>query len=270
MINPDEGSPAFIHIEEITLSTEAGEGTPSQNFTDAWVYADGQYIGTFELPGTFPILNSGLTKIQIFAGVKDNGFSSSRVQYGFLSPFTINVDLVPEETIELAPQVNYLPNILNFSLIDFEDASFQINAADGSDTTVVRVDNPDPLITVLEDKVGAVYLDEDHDFFRIETELFLPLSGVNFCYLELDYKNNTRFFMGLMQSGSAFNEVSLIGMNPSLDENGQSEWNKIYIDLSDAIDFLGNPLQFDLFFQGGIESGEAEVLIDNIKVVYTN
>ena len=72
--NPD---PSWVQIKAWTLEANASlngeEGSLSHNFTHAWVYADGQLIGVFELPVKIPILDEGSSELKIFPVIEDNG-----------------------------------------------------------------------------------------------------------------------------------------------------------------------------------------------------
>ena len=42
---------------------------------------DGTFLGAFELPSTIPILADGEHNFSIYAGVKANGISATRIRY---------------------------------------------------------------------------------------------------------------------------------------------------------------------------------------------
>src|SRR5688500_13907587 len=93
-VNPEE-IPSYLYIDKINLQTLAGEGTSKQDITDAWVYVQGQAIGVFELPARIPVLAEGNPEVWVYAGIKKDGISSTRVKYPFFKPFiTSSVNLV--------------------------------------------------------------------------------------------------------------------------------------------------------------------------------
>ena len=70
LINPDEEIPAYIEVKGFkTTSNYPTQGSASGKITDVWVFADGAYVGTYELPARFPILRSGKQKISFAASM---------------------------------------------------------------------------------------------------------------------------------------------------------------------------------------------------------
>ena len=59
--------PSYIHIEDITLTTNPNEGLNTHNITDVWIYVEGdseiEFRGAYPLPSTIPILKKDSTKI---------------------------------------------------------------------------------------------------------------------------------------------------------------------------------------------------------------
>jgi hypothetical protein len=73
--------------------------------------------------------------------------------------------------------------------------------------------------------------------------------------------------MGVQTGGLSPGAVGLIGINRSSGPGGTLVWKKMYVNLSDVVDFLQNGEDYEIFFQAEPESGEANVYLDNIKVV---
>jgi len=270
VFDKEEQIPAYIHIDSFVLETQPNQGTASHNFLDAWVYVNGAYVGTFELPADVPILAEGTSSLQIYAGIQDNGFASTRQQYGFVAPYETNLNFVPGEVIDVVPTVTYLTDLLSFDILNFEDPLPLLNPISFSDTSFTRVSTAGFDEDYLESWCARIALDEERDFFKLRSNIILDLAGKDFCYLELDYRNEIPFFAGLSVLAPFGEEQPLIGMNPSLDAAGDLEWKRIYIDLSDAIDILGNGDHYEFFIQGDSQDSEAEVFIDNVRIVYPN
>ena len=77
IIEPAAPSPTYIQIDTILLnSVQSVSGSSSHKITDAWVIVDGEYLGTFPVPGKFPIADGGTHSITIRAGIMEDGISS--------------------------------------------------------------------------------------------------------------------------------------------------------------------------------------------------
>jgi hypothetical protein len=93
----------------------------------------------------------------------------------------------------------------------------------------------------------------------------IPSSGYS-CFLELDYKCNIDFIVGLIgQDKTTGKEYQ----NDIMYINSKETWNKIYIDLTKAIQDSGLGL-YKIFFSCEHEDKNSisEVYIDNVKLLY--
>jgi len=255
--------PTYISINQITLITdEATEGSASSNIVDAWVYINDDLIGVFELPATFPVLKEGNAIIKVFAGIKNNGISASRIRYLLYEPHVEQINLVKGETITLNPIVTYTSNAKFTWIEDFENASLSFLYTSGSDTIFNK-----QTIDVKEGSFsGQAYLTDNMDFFEATSIGFssIPRTGGP-VYLELDFKTNEPLLIGVYLDN---NQYALVTLNTT------TFWKKIYIDLGSVINDSGPASEIKVFL--GIKettgitflTSNPEFFIDNIKLVH--
>jgi hypothetical protein len=248
--------PSYITIESITID----DNSTLNNITDAWVYIDDDLQGVYELPANFPVLAEGEHKLRIKAGIKDNGIASTRVSYPFYSSYIIeNHVFNPELTISISPEVSYLENV-NFFIEDFEGAGIDLEATSISDTSIIEFDNG-------INKYGGGVLIDSLITFEITTDELrnLPQAGAP-VYLELDYKCNTPFLVGVYINfpQSAVLQKDLLWITP------KEDWNKIYITLTSTISEAVGADFFKIFFsmKRDFTLDKNTIYFDNIKVVY--
>src|SRR5690606_1839939 len=74
--NKEEGVPTYIRIDDIGFETTEGQGTDDHKITHAWVYANDQFVGAYEVPALVPVLNQGNTEIKVSGGIEYNGISA--------------------------------------------------------------------------------------------------------------------------------------------------------------------------------------------------
>ena len=124
----EEPIPSYIYIEKIDLTVKPGgvQGTNAHDIKDAWILANGELIGVFELPCRVPILKSGETEIIIFAGIKVNGQSNNRKFYPFYDVFKQTVNLQPTVIDTLKPNVTYKEEVKFVWIVDFEDMAVSL------------------------------------------------------------------------------------------------------------------------------------------------
>ena len=99
--------PSYLSVSEINLVTNSNQGSNTHKITDIWLYVNDQFAGAYELPSTIPLLHKDTNNIKIFAGIKDNGISSTRVRYHFYKSFEKNVFLVEDSIVNIQPSFRY-------------------------------------------------------------------------------------------------------------------------------------------------------------------
>ena len=262
-IDINEGVPSYINIPSIEVITDpANEGSNSHKITDAWVYFNNNLQGCYPLPTTFPVLLDGKQNIKVRGGIKINGIAATRGDYPFYGDSTIEINLTKNSTLLLDSIVVSYADNLDFHIIDFETGSKEFEETSSSDTTFFIAND-----TLFGGNFGGVHLASPHLTFEIATEkIQLPKVGTP-VYVELNYKCNTAFQVGVFANYDQAPVIiqSILTINPKL------ESNKIYIDLTSAIINTQNADSHKVFIsmKRDINSNEiAELYVDNFKIVY--
>ncbi len=250
----NETIPANIRINDITLN----EINTTYKITDAWVYVDDQLQGVYELPALFPVLNNGKHNLRIKAGIKNNGIAATRISYPFYTSFILeNFEFVPNEIKTINPIVSYLDST-NYFVEDFEGIGINVSSTNISDT----------IINILNDgtnNYGSGILNDSLLTFEISTDdlTTLPQAGSP-VFLELDYKSNTQFLVGVYINYSLVVKKELIWINP------KENWNKIYIDLTNTISEGINAPSFSIFIgmKRDYNLDTNAIYFDNIRIIY--
>ena len=270
IINPDEEIPAYIYITGFDLSTGIGQGSASHAITDAWLTVNGEFLGMYTLPATIPILAQGEVNINLDAGIKDNGITSTPDIYPFYEPFSINVDLQPNEIDTIRPTTRYRSNT-KFSFIEEFETENQIFRE-------LRIGDLEHRVFLSDDVVfeggrsGMVPLDADFPAVEIATvDEYSDLTSTGaFVYVEVNYLSQTPVLFGVVAIDGGSNEVFLeAGFLPS------TVWNKIYLNLTPLF-FMGRSFEsYKIVFQSVIpfEGNEpamdnASLYLDNVKLVH--
>ena len=258
LVNIEENIPSIINIESIEL-----QGNHTSNITDAWVYIDNEFQGVYPLPANFPILKTGNQKITIEAGIKKNGISSSRVNYNYFTSYKLDTVLIENKSIKLYPKVNY--SLTNFPYNEnFEGI--------GSSLKVISDSLNHSLIKIYDssnNKFGNYYVKSEisgefGELFECNTNNFnLPKNQV--IYLEMDYKCNSTFIIGIYAKNNS-TEIK----TPIIYLNKKDNWNKIYISLTETIANYNEANEFKIFFALPRDTSLAhnEMYLDNIRLLY--
>lgn len=271
--------PAYIHVDVFSFTTDyAYEGAASHKITDVWLYIDGNLQGCYELPATIPILERGKHDVTLYAGIKLNGISQTRVIYPFYQPYIIEGFELEEKRVDtIHPSVTYYsPNESTINFRYMEDFERQVTLENDteSDTTIIRTERDDP--NNWNDAynnshysgyvwLGTTDTNDTIDYFCITSEEFydLPNQG-NSIILEMDYKCDEGFSVGLLAKIGGIETFPLYNINPSPDK-----WNKIYLNLGPRITDTQEASWFRFYIASSTDPDkEAEFYFDNIKLIY--
>jgi hypothetical protein len=242
-------------------------GELTENFTEAWVFVNGDQIGVFEVPFKIPLLLSGDANIKIYPAIKNNGISATKKIYPFMEVFEVNVLLEENKTITLNPTTQYYSST-KFWIEDFEDVNVKIEADVNSQAQLVT--GNDAAILKYGLKYGHVHFVNADEIWAAYTNgsLILPKGGKE-VYVEIDYYNTNNFTVGLAAYSSSSSKN-----NPDIQLNSQDvstvKWKKIYIDLKEIISSSTDANTFEVTFEAVKNSilTTSDIYIDNIKVVY--
>ena len=265
--------PSYISIDSISLTVTGDQGTASNKIVDAWVYTDNDLEGAFELPAKFPVLKSGTSQITILPGIKLNGMAETRVAYPFFNPIKVPVTLTHEIETKIDNKTTTYNSKTVFAwLEDFEDPNISIDTTSRSEVKLTRVG--DPALSALVPGEGnnwaakavikndsAIFECISHDAFVFPTYNSDLESSV---FLELNYKTNCAFTVGLFIYGAQTIQKPVVVVNPSV------TWNKIYINFTPTVLQNTDATKFKVYISARKDSNgpDAEILIDNIKLLH--
>lgn len=267
LINPDEEIPAYIEVKGIkTTSNYSTQGSASGNIKDVWVFADGAYLGTYELPAKFPVLLSGKQKISFAAGIEANGIASTNEFYPLYRFFETDVNLIPGQVSTMDTiTVEYFPALQYAWFEDFEkDTS---GGGISLDTTGISLANilPDSVDVFEGRRSLKMKVNATENFIECRTvgDGYLLTPGKDI-YLEMNYRCNQPFIMGFL--GTTISGEKTI---PIIKLNTKPEWNKIYVRLGPYVNANTDVLKFKIYFRLALASGLTEglVYLDNVKLI---
>lgn len=255
-------APMFLIAEDVTLETEGDQGANTHKIRDLSVYVDGFNIGVFNLPADIPILDDdNNTKVQVIAGIRNNGNSALPIEYPFYS--IEEFDYSYEESANIPFNVNFkYKEGAQFKILETFEGVHQFNANldDDEDTNLDK--NSDARSGNFS---GKITNNEDHPDFEFGSTFIFNADELfdTQIFLELDYKNTIPFQIGVLgyndQLGLRDYKIILIE---------SEDWNKIYIDFTDEI--INSQIdEFQLIFRNANAPGEyGSVWLDNIKLVH--
>ena len=265
--------PAYIHIENIFFEadTSLGQGSSSSAITDAWPSVDGQLLGANNLGATFPVIldpNVSNNALRISAGIKENGIGNTRIIYPFYEPYLEVKTLEAGKIDTFRPVLRYDTSATILVLEDFENPNQLLftDDQDGNSNTELIHQNQE----VFEGNYsGLIVLDSANLDCTVATSTHyynLQPTGTAFpVYLELNYKTNTPFQIGVIAyypSGSS--EFIYKGGG-----NANDSWKKIYFNLTDEVySSAANEFAVVLRALKYPNTEQPLIYLDNIKLLH--
>lgn len=258
--------PAYLYIDKISLNTSQQQGSSAHGFKDAWVYVNDEYYGAYEIPFIVPISKTGQAKVKLYAGIRSNGVTSMAARYPMTAPYEIDLNLVPKKIDTLSPIVKYYDyNIFAFNE-NFDRVHFFNQDIDQDKLTQITLTNAQE--TFEGQNSGEILLTAQNPIMGAQYDNSKPIpAGPNSVYLELNYKNDVSFSVGLIgySAGRNPNNLVLGTVKP------RNTWGKIYFDFTDVIK-QNHEDQFRIAvtaqYDTAITADKQYIRIDNFKLIY--
>ncbi len=257
LINPAEPIPAYLQIDSVGLQVRSGQGSASQKIKEVWVYIGDEDKGVFEVPKRIPIMGEGIKKFTVSAGILDNGAAESHAIYPFYYPDTFSLNLVPKQIYNIHPVFEYRPSTRFCFIEDFELGRVFVKLS--GDTNMIVTKNTSEVFEGTGS--GKIFVDTTHGEYEGVTQFTYNLSNQEPAYIEINYKGDIPFEVGINKP-SGDNTLYNWIINP------KSEWNKLYLNLTDAIKFFGSG-EYRIMIYAVLprDKNEGTIYLDNIKLV---
>lgn len=264
----EEPIPAYLYIKPFDVSVNNNQGSAASKITDVWLSPEQEgFLGAYELPALIPILAEGSTKLLLDPGIKENGISSTPGIYPFLERYEVTVDLVPGQTDTIQPTTQYDNEpLVEFPLVEsFDNNNILTIYLDTTSNALVSTTGTN----AFEGKSAKFTVDETNSSIQVASvqRMRLPKEGRT-VFLEMHYKNDALLEVGLVGYRDGSNtpiKSFFIALNP------RSDWNKIYINLTDELIASAADInEFQILLGARLQDGDASAtyLIDNLKVLH--
>ena len=281
IINPSEEIPFYLRIDSISFidSTKSPVGPAkagTQKITDAWVFVDGIFVGTYELPATFPVLaGPGHHTVRVSAGILLSAQSTERRVYPFFTNYPISLDSVElGKTYTIKPKSSYDPIAVKYPIEalgqfpeTFEGVGTIFKYTPNSKVdTIIRTD--DPALVFDGDYSMIMEMNSTKDYMEFETVKAYSLpNNLRPTYMELNFRTDVNLNIGIYaidNNTSNVTEVNFITLVPT-----NNTWKKVYLNVSNELSAFDNS-KYKFYFKANHDSTltSSKVLIDNVRILY--
>lgn len=265
---------SWLQVDSFSLKLPQGQGVPTKNITDVWVFSNGILVGCFALPAKIPIRAEGPTRISAYAGSFANGMRSYRIEYPFYSGVDDTIfNMKPGSLHILNPEIAYRDKIqfpYRFSE-DFEFSTTGWDSAAFSNVPFKTLSASEANCSKCGDRVG--YLEAPIASNQLVMGMITKdkidvrrLPGQRPAYLEFDYKTSLETRMGcyLFNVDGAYLGVT----NDLVLNDSKGQWRKMYYLLNNDINRFPNVSSIQIYFACPSDGKEKEeFMIDNIRLI---
>ena len=268
--DPAAEIPTYLYIPAFAVDNSQSDlDLYSHNINDVWVYIDNSTQGAYELPALIPIAQKGNHQLEIRPGIKNAGISNARRTYPYYKESNLGIyNFKPGATDTIIPTTFYnddpKPIIIAWEE-QFEDLGPSYEIDPTSDTVITIINKSEEPENVFRDsKSGGIFMDETHFKFEMHSPTLRNLPKNNIpIYLEINYKTNHEFLVGLYMN----NKSEQI---PIYIVKEQENWNKIYLDFSSYIQSSLPGTNFNIFigFVRQSDNTDVKMYLDNIKLIH--
>lgn len=250
---------SFLVVNQTSVTCPAQPGlAESHKITDIWLYVDDKFQGVYPIGSVMPIMNAGTANVRLYGGIVNNGIAGTRLPYTFYNPYVYTGQFEPGKTYTVVPTFQYR------SGIQIQDDPFN-----GSGSFYQSAGDIFPVITndpanVWGGSGGSIYMTvtdaKPVAILKTSAPMALPVGGAD-VYLEMDYKCNHEFSVGVI--GGGIEQRQAITLRPS------SNWNKIYISLTNVVSTQPAYTSYQVVVQATKQAGapNAAIYLDNLRLV---
>lgn len=252
---------AFLLVNSVSLKTNYNtQGSSSNKITDIWYYVDGQFKGVFPVGSVMPVVADGNAEITLFAGIKNNGISATRIPYPLYQSVTFSQNFEAGKTYTINPQFEYNSGAFFYYSDDFSSAgSFFLSVGDSAMVTSTDPSN------AFEGAFACLGMSDAKPtaILQQSTPYFLPSGGATI-YLELNYRCNQPFTVGVIGG----NYTPSPEVRSALTVNTSNGWNKIYVQLTSVVSRQPVYGDYKVYIQANKLVENPYIYLDNVKLIY--
>jgi hypothetical protein len=254
--------PTYISIDTVQFFAKSGQGTSKQLISELWVYADSQFLGSFPVPSSFPVLGEETIVLDFFAGIRANAQALSPRIYPLMAPVQVLLAEAPGQQVQVTPKFAYENQVVLAFTEDFEVSNLLLQDLDG-DSASFFFRTSDRAIEGVSARAILSQVTPELEVASKFAITRIPSNGLP-VYLELEYTSDVALAVGLRQTGGMPRYTLLLFPQP---DNSK----KIYLDLTPDIQKLAATAYEVLFkssFDSQLSKQEQEVTLDNIKLLH--
>lgn len=268
-------TPSFLRIDSINVDVPVSQGNNIHEISALQVYANGDFIGLFELPLNIPILKTGKIKFQFIPYVKLNGSKNQWAPHRCFTSKDTLLELIQLKTASITPTFFFKDNVIVRFEEDFNDGNSKMKAVilNKGDSIFVesrsfnlngRFESNTPVFVArFNDQDTANYM----DFGTFESFPNMPTDGKSVQF-DFDIKSDLPVQLSIVRtvSGGISEVVPYLYINST-----EGKWKRFYVDLVHELSGQLGTVSIQLLFSANKPAGKLvnrEICLDNLRLSY--
>lgn len=268
-------TPSFLRIDSINVNVPVSQGNNIHEISALQVYANGDFIGLFELPLNIPILKTGKIKFQFIPYVKLNGSKNQWAPHRCFTSKDTLLELIQLKTASITPTFYFKDNVIVRFEEDFNDGNSKMKAVilNKGDSIFVETrsfnlngrfeSNTPVFVARFNDQDTANYM----DFGTFESFPNMPTDGKSVQF-DFDIKSDLPVQLSIVRtvSGGISEVVPYLYINST-----EGKWKRFYVDLVHELSGQLGTVSIQLLFSANKPAGKLvnrEICLDNLRLSY--
>lgn len=269
IINPAEELPVYFQLSKALVTDKNTGDTSTMAAKVVWIETGADSLGFFPIPTTVASLSGTAKQYTIYGGISElaQGFVAI---YPFWKPFYLNVDSTKTkimDTLKVYPKFEYYSDtVLAYKFQEkFETTNLELSNSIG---TSVSID-----LNMSNDRYegahsGVAHFEAEKQFFKAETKALMDLPADKVEYVEVTYKTNIPFEIGLNYS-SLFGFSGEVPVTAAVADTS-NQWKTVFLRLNNLTNKTpaeAQPAQYTLFFRATGNGTMRDLYLDNVRVI---
>jgi hypothetical protein len=267
--------PTYVHIDSFKFLQPNGyyavDGSTSHDIGSIFVFYNGQAVGNFDLPSTFPVIATDSGVLEVEPGISVNGIEDNQSIYPFYTIDTFQFTANPGKVLDHTSSTEYISALRLALNADFEQGNgFTLVSGDSTLRVINKQNSP---ASMIYEGLASGYIGlgiPGDSSINVDQQTFtVPQSnGVGTPYMEFNYQSSMPFYVGVIAISTATGTTVtssayyLSGIYPS------STWKKFYLQLADFVATYPAD-QYAVVFKATLPSNQSNgyLILDNVKVI---
>jgi len=268
-------TPSFLSIDSVNVDVAPAQGNNIHEISALQVYANGDFLGLFEIPFKIPVLKTGKVKFQFIPYVRLNGSKNQWAPHRCFTSRDTILEINQLKNTTIVPTFFFKDNVMVRFEEDFNDGNSKMKAVILNKGDSLFVESRDFDLNGRFKTKSPVFIarfnDQDTlafmDFGTFESFPNMPSDGKSVQF-DFDIKADLPVQLSIVRtiSGGVTEVVPYLYINPT-----DGKWKRFYVDLVHELSGQLGTVSAQILFSVNKPAGKIanrEICLDNLRLSY--